>query len=186
MTTKAAIYMRAYRKQKYQEARQRIVQQLGGRCAHCGTDQALEIDHIDKAGKCFEVSVKCWCMSKERLAVEVAKCQLLCATCHEKKSIKDLGNSPARGTHGTLSAARYCSCEACKTAKRDYMQAYRSKRRIAQGRPDVRCPRTGLVHGTKHGYSYYACRCAPCTSAHAHAQRVYYAALAKRTTAPHS
>jgi hypothetical protein len=85
----------------------------------------LQIDHIDPADKFAEIS-QLLTYSEKRLQAEPAKCQLLCGECHEDKSISERGQSPARGTHGTLSAYRYCGppkCDECKGAKRLYAQA---------------------------------------------------------------
>lgn len=77
-------YERAYQHQRYRERRQWALQYLGGRCAHCGATENLEIDHIDPSEKLFGLG-KGWKMTFERLAAELDKCQLLCHGCHVKK-----------------------------------------------------------------------------------------------------
>ena len=57
------------------------------------------------------------------------KCQLLCFSYHSKKTILESGKKIARGNHGTVSTVRYCKCELCKKAKREYMREYRRERR---------------------------------------------------------
>jgi 5-methylcytosine-specific restriction endonuclease McrA len=72
-----------------------------GPCAQCGSDEALQIDHIDREKK---VDHRVWSWSKERREAELAKCQVLCGECHGKKSI-DEGSVPPP-THGTDSRYR--------------------------------------------------------------------------------
>lgn len=68
-------------------------------------------------------------VSAARFERELKKCQLLCRRCHTKKLLKDAGLKPARGTHGTLSAVRYCDCARCRGAKNAYERDRRRKMR---------------------------------------------------------
>lgn len=52
-------------------------------CAVCGRTDKLEIDHIDPETK---VSHSIWSWSEKRRAEELAKCQILCGDCHQRKS----------------------------------------------------------------------------------------------------
>lgn len=70
------------------------------------------------------------------------------------------------------SAAHYrartpCRCERCTEAHRRRYAAERAARRaecvVINERAYSVNPRT--QHGTVNGYSYYGCRCAPCTRA---------------------
>lgn len=83
-----------------------------GPCIKCGSDQYLEVDHINSNTK---VSHNVWSWSEERRNEELAKCQVLCKECHKKKSISELWKPI---THGTDSAytKRKCRCDICKTA----------------------------------------------------------------------
>lgn len=101
---------------------------MGGKCAKCGETSDLQFDHIDPSSKSFTITSEMWW--RKDLASEISKCQLLCRSCHELKSIVERGNSVALGTHGTLSSYRYCRCEVCKKAKSDHSRAY--KLRIKQ------------------------------------------------------
>jgi 5-methylcytosine-specific restriction endonuclease McrA len=49
----------------------------------CGSWEQLEVDHIDPAQK---VDHRLWSWSKERRDAELAKCQVLCHTCHLDKT----------------------------------------------------------------------------------------------------
>jgi 5-methylcytosine-specific restriction endonuclease McrA len=64
-------------------------------CVRCGSRKNLELDHIDPARK---ISHCVWTWSQLRRLVELAKCQVLCGTCHKKKTDED---KAARRRHGT-------------------------------------------------------------------------------------
>lgn len=62
-----------------------LVEESGGRCVVCGYDScqaALQFHHIDPATKSFSLSQEGVTRSIELARREVAKCVLLCATCH--------------------------------------------------------------------------------------------------------
>lgn len=54
-----------------------------GPCAECGSWQALELDHIDPEQK---VEHRVWSWSEARRVEELKKCQVLCESCHAKKT----------------------------------------------------------------------------------------------------
>jgi 5-methylcytosine-specific restriction endonuclease McrA len=54
-----------------------------GPCQRCGSRRHLEVDHIDPATK---VSHSVWQWRQERREAELAKCQVLCRTCHHFKT----------------------------------------------------------------------------------------------------
>ena len=64
---------------------------LGGKCVSCGTTENLEFDHIDPNTKRFNVSKVIPDTPPEtpltqNVWEEVDKCQLLCKSCHRKKT----------------------------------------------------------------------------------------------------
>jgi len=118
-------YMRQYMLRKYHKQRKKIIKALGGKCQKCGSKKNLELDHENKDTKMHDVA-RCW--SEVVWKEEIKKCQLLCKSCHTIKSIEERGMNVAKGTHGTLSAYRYCKCELCKGAKREYNRERRRKR----------------------------------------------------------
>jgi 5-methylcytosine-specific restriction endonuclease McrA len=58
---------------------------LGGKCVWCGTIENLEFDHIDDSKKEHNVgnAVR---NTREVFWNEVGKCQLLCVSCHNKRT----------------------------------------------------------------------------------------------------
>jgi hypothetical protein len=124
--------MAAYMKSWYDRRRPTAVAQLGGHCAKCDETEGLQFDHIDPATKTMTIA-KMWTASEVRFQAELAKCQLLCQPHHLEKTLAERGMTAARGTHGTLSASRYCGpprCEECKAVNREYQREWRiSKRR---------------------------------------------------------
>ena len=90
--------------------------QANGPCRYCGSLENLEVDHIDPATK---IAHNVWSWSEARRAIELKKCQVLCATCHQVKtahenSIRQL-QSVSDLKHGASHAynRRGCRCEAC-------------------------------------------------------------------------
>ncbi len=63
-------------------------------CIVCGENDpiVLDFDHLDRADKKDEICdmVKAG-TSWENILKEIAKCQVLCANCHRRKTAKDLG-----------------------------------------------------------------------------------------------
>lgn len=127
MPTMSAEYIAAYRKRKYADNKTKIINLLGSVCKKCGSTLNLEVHHIDPKEKNFEVMEKCWCMSWKKLIVEINKCQLLCEKCHTERHTK------AKGTHGTLSAWRYCKCDICRACYNKYMREYKKNKRAVVG-----------------------------------------------------
>jgi len=113
------------------------------RCAHCGSTERLELDHIDPTQK---VSHRIWTWSRSRLAAETVKCQVLCENCHK---VKTYGVPAASRPHGTL--GRYkegrCRCVACRKANADYEALHRDYRIL----PTLRQPSQVALRGPQKG-----------------------------------
>ncbi len=120
--------MRKYQLERYRRRRQFALDKLGNECVECGSKEKLEIDHIDNSTKSFTIA-KGWSLSEKRFISELDKCQLLCRSCHIEKTIFERGNKIAKGNHGTISTYRYCKCNLCKKARRDYMREYRKRKK---------------------------------------------------------
>lgn len=114
-----------YDREKYHERRTLAFEMLGGeRCASCRSEKSLEFDHIDPATK--EVSASRWHkVSCARFVREVLKCQVLCFTCHRKKTLPERGHIPGGAGCGTISRyTRGCRCDECRAAMSAYRRAY--------------------------------------------------------------
>lgn len=81
--------MAEYMLRRYHQRRKDALDYLGGACAVCGTQETLEIDHIDPEQKSFYIS-QLWSVSQERFTQELSKCQLLCNKHHVEKSRPEL------------------------------------------------------------------------------------------------
>ncbi len=122
-------YMRVYIGERYHKRRKDAIEKLGGKCVKCGSTENLEFDHIDRGLKTASIG-KIWTYKVERFWEEIAKCQLLCKSCHEDKSIVDLGFTKAKGNHGTISSYRYCRCDLCRRAHNDYVNEWKRKKKL--------------------------------------------------------
>lgn len=122
-------YQRDYQR-KWMAAR-RLDFFTGKSCARCGSTKNLELDHIDPATK---VSHRIWSWSEVRRQAELAKCQVLCHSCHQHKSTEQLpithGYQAFR--HGTPNMYRQgCKCGFCKLWRKNYYHEV-EKRPVAQ------------------------------------------------------
>ena len=59
---------------------------LGGKCCGCGTTEDLQFDHLDRTTKSFNIGSNL-AAKIEKLEEEAKKCQLLCRSCHELKTL---------------------------------------------------------------------------------------------------
>lgn len=121
-------YMRDYVRRARAERRAKLLALLGGRCTVCGSTDDLEFDHINPATKSFTISGNeqyGW----DKIVGEVAKCQLLCDGCHEKKTAVDLGFRIR--AHGSPSMYRHhgCRCATCVAGWRAYQKRSHARQR---------------------------------------------------------
>lgn len=114
---------------RYQRNRERALSILGGWCVKCGATSDLQFDHVDPATKSFTISRALTRKPWQAVVQELAKCQLLCATCHKAKSDRE---ETGLREHGTWAAIRRgkCKCPTCK----DFFNAYRQQWRVGTGR----------------------------------------------------
>lgn len=113
-----------YNRERYLKLRLEYQKILGGKCNKCCSTDSLEIDHKDRVKKTLPTN-KFLSVNKILVLKELKKCQLLCNKCHKTKSILESGKKVAKGNHGTTSSYRYCKCELCKEANRNYIRSYR-------------------------------------------------------------
>ena len=83
-----------YTRQNYYKRRNQLIEQMGGKCVRCGTTENLEFDHIDKHTKTAGVSTLLASSSLQSAIDESQKCQLLCKSCHIKKTTECKDNIP--------------------------------------------------------------------------------------------
>lgn len=117
-------YMRDYMKTRYETRRSQILEKLGGCCVKCGSSENLEIDHVDRNKKKFDIGKAIAGWSWVKLNAELEKCQLLCKKHHQDKTIEE--NSVEHGQGAT--GKRGCHCELCGPLKQKYTQKYRKEK----------------------------------------------------------
>ena len=113
----------AYQREWIRKRREAWIQE-NGPCAKCGSSEDLQCDHVDPKEKELEPAAL-WGMSPKnpKRVVELAKCQVLCYSCHREKSndeLREWNTKPIM--HGTVSAYFHkgCRCVACKRAYSKY------------------------------------------------------------------
>lgn len=110
-------YMKIYARERYHRLRREWIESQGGKCTLCGSVEDLEIDHVDRATKSFDVA-RIWSRSKVVREEELAKCQVLCKKCHLKKTTAE---NIALGIHSEEHSYRKkCRCPGCREWVRDY------------------------------------------------------------------
>lgn len=115
--------LRAY--QRAWVAKRRADFLAGKSCVSCGSLDRLEVDHIDPKTKTHHAV---WSWADERRRTELAKCQVLCNSCHMEKSLVDGSRAPRR--HGTRTGYdRGCRCQDCRDGKAMSMREWRAKKR---------------------------------------------------------
>jgi hypothetical protein len=119
-----------YMRNVYNTRRAAWIEAQGGKCATCGSSSDLEIDHIDPSEKSFEIS-RVWTRRTDTRETELAKCQVLCAKCHQEKTTAQVAvehGGGIRGKHG-------CRCDKCRLATNKYLRNLKRERR-ARGLKD--------------------------------------------------
>jgi hypothetical protein len=137
MSYKNAVEQRAYARNyhlaRYYKIRRSWIVLLGTKCIVCAATDDLQIDHKIPSTKSFSISML-WGLPKEQLLIELAKCQLLCRTCHKKKTATE--QTKGHGTWG-MYRNRKCRCIECRAFVSAYMKRYgpeRNKKRRAKRR----------------------------------------------------
>ena len=72
----------------YRRRKELLLNTLGGICSKCGSNKALQFDHINPSTKCFSILEKYY-HKLETVLEELKKCQLLCKPCHRLKTIQE-------------------------------------------------------------------------------------------------
>jgi hypothetical protein len=107
----------AYDLNRYYAKRQQALIALGASCAVCGSMDDLELDHIDPKTKKFDLS-RSW--GRSDFLEELQKCQILCKSHHEEKTLREGDGGRFRARHGTYYMYRHykCRCLDCVNAER--------------------------------------------------------------------
>lgn len=111
------------------ERKAKAIDLLGGECVACGSEERLEFDHInnDREDMAHRLS-NMWNFTWDKIVAELEKCQLLCRSCHAKKSMRERGFENVGG-HGKVSTYSHgCRCDECREANRVYKREYARKR----------------------------------------------------------
>ena len=87
-----------------------------GPCKICGSRINLEVDHIDRSKK---KDHKVWTWSPQKREEELAKCQVLCYTCHKEKTSRENSKPKICGTVRSYWAG--CKCSECMKANCVYV-----------------------------------------------------------------
>lgn len=82
-----------------------------GPCAVCGSNENLEVDHINPATK---LDHRVWNWAEPRRLKELAKCQILCSDHHKEKTAKYRALVLKHGTASMYS--RGCRCDSCRVS----------------------------------------------------------------------
>jgi 5-methylcytosine-specific restriction endonuclease McrA len=115
---------RAYQREFLQRRRRAWIAEHGP-CKRCGSREDLQVDHVDPSTKAAPIS-SVWSWAEPRRLAELAKCQVLCGTCHLAKTLDERPKTD----HGRLwMYQKGCRCEPCREAKRGEMT--RNRRRVA-------------------------------------------------------
>ena len=171
MITDYTEYHRLY----YYKRRAKMISYLGVACAHCGSTDQLEFDHIDPALKSFDISVN-MTLNNPEVRAELDKCQLLCPPCHRAKTaMENTGIEHGTRTGWMKSGCKCAQCYASKRAWHDERNAKRrgttgNSKRLPYGRP--------ASHGEILMYRR-GCKCVDCKAANA----AYVRELKARKTA---
>jgi 5-methylcytosine-specific restriction endonuclease McrA len=113
---KRKLYLKEYQKNWMRSRRQDWIN-ANGPCKHCGSWEKLEVDHIKRELKTMQAS-SMWSRRKEVRDKELENCQVLCKSCHLKKTLSEVTYPGI--IHGTSNGYDHfgCRCEDCKLAKR--------------------------------------------------------------------
>ena len=115
----------AYHRQYYVKRRQAVIGYLGGKCVACGAVDDLQVDHIERQIKSFNIAKR---LSVKNNKAELDKCQLLCRGCHADKTARENRDF----THGTIYGFMKvrCSCDLCVIAKSAWNNARSERRKL--------------------------------------------------------
>ena len=99
-------------------------------CEWCGATEQLELHHRDTSKK---ESHKIWSWGEARRLAEIAKCIVLCNTCHKHAHFETRRvEAELRNPCGTVAAyKRGCKCGPCTLANRERVREQAARKRAA-------------------------------------------------------
>lgn len=92
-------------------------------CVKCGSREKLHNHHRDPSTKAPRFNCV-WTWSEAKREEELAKCDVLCASCHSTLHNKERLKPIVHGTFNAYSH-RNCRCDECCHAWREYQRNYR-------------------------------------------------------------
>lgn len=116
--------MNDYTLARYHRIRAYYIEQLGGCCVQCSSVEELQFDHVDPTTKLYTIG-QIMTHGKEKLETEIAKCQLLCRSCHEIKTSEQFSVQHGAG----LTGKRDCKCDLCVPLRRARAKVWNKKAR---------------------------------------------------------
>jgi 5-methylcytosine-specific restriction endonuclease McrA len=112
-------YLREYQRRWVAKNRAEYMSSAGP-CVVCGSDDNLEVDHINPD---LKVDHRIWSWKLDRRLKELEKCQILCKSCHLKKTIAE--RAPPHGHNSRYRSG--CRCDECRKAHATIAREYRSR-----------------------------------------------------------
>lgn len=109
---------KAYQRAWLKNRRDKAIEEMGGKCVKCGSNEKLEFDHRDRAAKSYQIG-SLWSRSWNLIWQELEKCQLLCAICHLEKTSEENRTEVCRNGHNKSEVGRDTdgSCSECRRQK---------------------------------------------------------------------
>jgi hypothetical protein len=93
-----------------------------GPCVDCGSQENLELDHVDPT---IKVDHKVWSWTKIRREIELAKCMVRCESCHLKRTIQQLTRNICSRGHDKYVTGRDTD-GSCAECRRENQRRYRN------------------------------------------------------------
>lgn len=128
--------IKIYNSKRYKERRDKYINQLGGKCVNCETSDNLEFDHINPSDKSFDIG-EYLKGDEDKLKTEILKCQLLCKTCHKKKTSIDKFNKYCKHGHEMTDENTYLRYRSngqrdrrCRLCQNITLQKWRTARKV--------------------------------------------------------
>ncbi len=106
--------------------RTKAIQEFGGKCVSCQSDDRLQFDHVNPATKKYRVR-DLW-NSKSKWLEEAPKLQLLCYKCHKAKTIQEQTKPLIHATTNAYNR-KGCRCRVCRDFMNQRNRKYREARK---------------------------------------------------------